>query len=233
MHAKDVMTRNVVTVSPDTPVSEIARTLVKRRISAVPVLDAKGRLLGIVSEGDLMRRPDAGTGSERLPWWLELVADTEARLQQFAKAHGQRAEDVMTKDVVTVSERAPLDKIAALLEKHRIKRVPVMRGEKLVGIVSRANLLRGLAARPATRRATTRDAALRARVLEVIRASGAPSPFIDVVVSGGVAHLWGGAYSETEKAALRAAAASTPGVKAVRDNLGLVTPGTRALMWAE
>jgi len=233
MHARDVMTRNVVSVPPETPVAQIARTLLQRRISAVPVVDAKGRLLGIVSEGDLMRRPDAGTGAGRPPWWLELVADSEERLQRFAKAHGQRAADVMTRKVVTVSERAPLDEVAALLEKHHIKRVPVMRGAKLVGIVSRANLLRGLAARPAARRAGANDAALRQRVLAAIRSSGAPSPFVDVVVSGGVAHLWGAAYSETEKAALRAAAASTPGIRSVRDNLGLVTPTARALMWAE
>jgi len=234
MQAKDVMTRNVVTVAPDAPVTLVARMLIKRRISAVPVVDAKGQLAGIVSEGDLMRRPDAGTGSGRHgSWWLDLIASSEERMQQFAKAHGQRAGDVMTRKVVTVSERAPLDEIAALLEKHRIKRVPVMRGAKLVGIVSRANLLQGLAARSRARRASAKDPQLRARVLAAIRSSGAPSPFIDVVVSGGVAHLWGGAYSEDEKAAIRAAAASTPGIKAVRDNLGLISPNARALMWAE
>lgn len=154
-------------------------------------------------------------------------------MHQFAKAHGQRAGDVMTGKVVTVSERAPLEEVAALLEKHRIKRVPVMRGSKLVGIVSRANLLQGLAARPRARQISAKDPVLRRRVLAAIRGSGAPSPFIDVVVSGGVVHLWGGAYSEDEKAAIRAAAASTPGVRAVRDNLGLISPNARALMWAE
>src|SRR3972149_2283575 len=146
MHAKDVMTTQVVTVSLDAPVAEIAKQLVQRRISAVPVVDADGRPVGIVSEGDLMRRPE--TGGERHPsWWLALVAEAETQDREYVKSHGGRARDVMTRDLVTVTEEASLEEIATLLEKHRIKRVPVVREGKLVGIVSRANLLQGIVAR--------------------------------------------------------------------------------------
>jgi CBS-domain-containing membrane protein len=230
MHAKEVMTRDVVTVGPDTPVREIAERLLAHRISAVPVVDGAGKLLGIVSEGDLMRRPESGT-ERRGSWWLGLFDSSEDRLREFAKSRGQRARDVMTREVVSVGERTPLDKVAALLEKRRIKRVPVVRGGKLVGIVSRANLLRGLVAEKRTARPSPSDPALRKKVLAAIRTSGARSEFIDVVVSGGVVHLWGGVYSQEDRAAIRAAAESTPGVKGLEDNLGIFSPMVRATMW--
>lgn len=231
MLAKDVMTRGVVTVTAEAPVAEIARRLIERRISAVPVVDSAGRVTGIVSEGDLMRRSESGT--ERRPsWWLQLLA-SEDGAREYVKSHGQHARDVMTRDVVSVTERTPLEKVAALLERRRIKRVPVLRRGKLVGIVSRANLLHGLVARARAARPSVKDPVLRTKVLESIAASGARSDFVDVVVSGGVAHLWGAAYSEDDKAAIRVAAESTPGVKAVEDNVGVFSPSVRAAMWAE
>jgi CBS domain-containing protein len=158
VQAKDVMTAKVVSVTPDTPVEQIARLLLEQRISGVPVTDASGRILGIVTEGDLMRRPDLQT-ERRRPWWLRIVADERTRAEEYTKTHGSRAADVMTRNVVTVTEETTVGEIARLLERHHIKRVPVVREGKLVGIVSRANLIQGLAARrdragPAARRTT-------------------------------------------------------------------------------
>ena len=231
MLAKDVMTKDVVTVAPDTPVAEIAKRLIERRISAVPVIGAAGRMVGIVSVGDLMRRAESGT-ARHSPWWLRVLA-VEGDVRDYVRSRGQRASDVMTKEVVTVTERTPLEKVAALLEKQRIKRVPVVRGGKLVGIVSRANLLHGLVARARAPRPSVKDPVLRAKVLEAIRGSGAQAEFVDAVVAGGVVHLWGAVYSQADKAAVRVAAESTPGVKAVEDNVNIFSSSVRAAMWGE
>jgi len=142
MQARDVMNSGVISVGPDTSVADIARLLVHNGISAVPVLDATGAPLGIVSEGDL-------TGAklrdreQRRDWWLEMLAEGSTLSPQFIESVGTlRARDVMVTPVVTVDEHTPVEEIAELLERHRIKRVPVLRGGKVVGIVSRANLLR-------------------------------------------------------------------------------------------
>ena len=140
MLARDVMTRGVLAVRAETPVEEIAALLLSRSISAVPVVDGDDRVVGIVSEGDLMRRTEAET-YRRPSWWLELVSDPASLARDYVKTHGRRASDVMTRQVVSVTEDTPVDKIASLLDSRRIKRVPVVREGKLVGVVSRADLL--------------------------------------------------------------------------------------------
>src|SRR3990172_6234919 len=105
MQAKDVMTTPVVTVTLDTPVATIAKRLIKRRISAVPVAEADGQVVGIVSEGDLMRRPESG-GERHPSWWLALLAEPQTQAREYVKSQGGRARDVMTRDVVTVAEDA-------------------------------------------------------------------------------------------------------------------------------
>ena len=127
MQAKDVMTPNVVTVTPDASVKDIAELLLERQISALPVVDAEQKIVGIVSEGDLLRRPETGT-ERRRSWWLSLFSSSEERAADYVKGHGRRAEEVMTRNVVTVEEDTPLNKIAELLERRRIKRVPVVVG---------------------------------------------------------------------------------------------------------
>ena len=134
MEAKDVMTTPVISVGADTSIEETAGLMLERRISAVPVVDASGRLQGIVSEGDLMRHSKAGTGHNR-SWWLSLFADRGQLAEDYTKTHGLTAGDVMTRTVVTATESTPLDKIATLLERHHIKRVPIVRRGKVVGIV--------------------------------------------------------------------------------------------------
>ena len=146
MKAKDVMTTEVVYADPETSVRAIAQTLLKRRISAVPVIDDGGRVIGIVSEGDLMRRPESETDRPR-SWWLKLLETPEDRASQYLKSHGLTARDVMTREPITVTEDTPLEEIAIVLERRAIKRVPVLRNGKLVGIVTRADLLHGLVAR--------------------------------------------------------------------------------------
>jgi len=233
MRAGDVMTTKVVTVSPETAVRTIAQTLVERGISAVPVVDGAGRLLGIVSEGDLMRRAEAGT--ERQPsWWLDLLASPEEKARDYSRAHGLTARDVMSREVVTVEEDSPLASVAALLERHRIKRVPVVRDGALVGIVSRANLLHGLiAAQPAPASATkTDDAAIRERILAAIAEAGLAEPYVNPVVSGGRVQLWGLVSSEAEKDALRVAAETAPGVVAVENNVAVAGPRQLRAGWA-
>jgi CBS domain-containing protein len=143
MQAKDIMTLNVITVSEETPVHEIVSLLLKYRISAVPVIDSAQKVVGIVSEGELLRGEGTSRANVRHPWWLEAVF--VGQTVTYDKACGRRAGAVMTRNVITVDEDAPLNEIAELLERHHIKRVPVLSGGKLAGIVSRANLLHGLA----------------------------------------------------------------------------------------
>lgn len=226
MQAKDVMTTAVVTIGPNVTVREIARLLLERRISAVPVVNAEGRLMGIVSEGDLIRRPESGT-ERPLSWWLSLLASSEEQAHHYLKTRGLRAADVMTRGVVTVAEDTPLDAIAALLERRHIKRVPVMRFGALVGIVSRANLLHGLIAHKEMAPPSTDDRLLRVAVLQSIGAAGAGC-FINAVMEKGTAYLFGAVESKSEKEAARVAAERTPGVVRVVDEIGVFPPMVQA-----
>lgn len=232
MEARDVMTTPVVNVDATATVQDIARILLENRISAVPVVDPDGVVIGIVSEGDLMRRPEIGT-EQHPSWWLSLLANPADQARDYVKNHGLRAADVMTRDVITVGEDTSLQEIAALLERRRIKRVPVMRDGKLVGIVSRANLLQGVAVwkPPAAKSASDRE--IRAAIENTLREIDARSQFVSVVVSDGVAHLWGSVYSSEEKDALRLAAETTAGVKRVEDNIGIFPHSVRTTMWAD
>lgn len=232
MQAKDVMTKNVVAVRPDSDVRTIARRLIERGISAVPVVDGSGHLVGIVSEGDLLRRADSGT--ERRPsWWLRLLAGPEDRARDYVKSHAMRAEDVMTRDVITVAEDAPLHEIATILERQHIKRVPVVCDGQVVGIVSRANLLHGLASGAMTCAVSLSDSQLREALEKAMAEAGVRTDFMNIVVADGAVHLWGAMESEAEKQAARVAAENLPGVKGVRDETSVFPASVRAMMWAE
>ncbi len=222
MQAKDVMTANVVTVQPGTGVPEIARLLLKHRISAVPVVDADQRILGIVSEGDLMRRTETDT-ERRHSWWLEAMLSTEDRAREYIKVHGRKAGDVMTRDLISVTEETPLYEIAGLLEKHHVKRVPVTRDGRLIGIVSRANLLHGFAAKEArtTGPGSSDDQTIRENLLHTLaKEAGLDMALINVIVNDGVVQLWGLVGSGTEKKAAQVSAENTAGVKRVENHLG-------------
>jgi CBS domain-containing protein len=222
MLARDVMTSPVITVTPDTPVAAVATVLLENRISAVPVLDADGRMTGIVSEGDLLRRADAQT-ERRRPQWLELLLDRNVTAADFVKTHGNLARDVMTHDVLTVSPDTELSEIASLLERRRIKRVPVVDQGKVVGIVSRANLLRGLVAQPLAalpEDVEARDAEIRVQLDEILSVvPGVDLRRINTVVKDGAVFLWGTVKSDNQRRALTVAAESVPGVVRVEDKL--------------
>ncbi|WP_339635934.1 CBS domain-containing protein [uncultured Sneathiella sp.] len=232
MQVKDIMTTTVATVQPDTGIQEIAKLLLERRISAAPVVDANGQILGIVSEGDLMRRSE--TGTDRHPsWWLSLVASPEERAINYIKSHGGHARDIMTSDLISVNEDASLEEVAKTLEKHRIKRLPVLRNGKLIGIVSRADLLRGLIAFRAGRSSSTDDEAIRAAVEAELSEADIRREFVSVVVSGGIVHLWGAVESDAEKRAASIAAERVSGVTDVQDEIGILPPSVRSTLWAE
>jgi CBS domain-containing protein len=145
MKAQDVMTAWVATIGVGATVREAAKLMSERRVSALPVLDEKDRLVGMVSEGDLVRRPELGTAASG-SWWLQVLAENTAH--DYVKAHATAVKDVMTSPVVSVQRSTPLHEVAGLLDRHRIKRVPVLEGGRLVGIVSRADLVRRLAMGP-------------------------------------------------------------------------------------
>lgn len=219
MKAADVMVTDVITVRPQDTVQTAAAVLLDKRISAAPVINDEGRLVGIVSEGDLMRRAEIGTARRR-SWWLECLVAPETRAEEFVKAHAVKVADVMTKHVVTATEETSLRDLATILEKNGIKRLPIMRGEKVVGIVSRRNILQAFAQTAAGReKVTATDTAIRDAIMEQIRRLPWGEPWlVSVSVTDGVVELWGPVNSEEEQQALRVAAEATPGVKAVKVN---------------
>lgn len=222
MQARDIMTTSVEAVRPSTEVSEIAKRLLARNISAVPVVDDQDKVVGIVSEGDLMRRSENET--ERQPsWWIRMFADTQDRTSDYVKSHGLHARDVMSRDVISVGEEASLAEIATILEKHHIKRVPVVRDGKIVGIVSRANLLQGLAVAGTERVISPSDREIKKSIETAAHDAGVPMLYINVTVADGVATIWGMVGSEVEKAAMRAAAEGIAGVGEVHDNVNIMS----------
>lgn len=228
MKAADVMVANVISVTPDVLVQDVAYILLSNRISAVPVIDDDGRLLGMVSEGDLMRRAEAGTGRHR-SWWLAMLTRTEVLAADYVREHARKVTDVMTRNVVTVAPDTPLRDIATLLEKNGIKRVPVVEGGKVVGIVSRANLLQALASTRKQADVDADDSAIRESIVNRLKAESWTSPsLMNVIVRDGTAELWGIVSSQAEKRAVRVAAEATPGVRAVNDNL-IVQPAVSGL----
>ncbi|SFP98547.1 CBS domain-containing protein [Tranquillimonas alkanivorans] len=221
MQARDVMTREVVSARPDTPVAEVARLMMARGISGVPIVDDGGTLLGLVSEGDLLRRVEPERSGGR-SWWLRLFAGENA--EDFVKTEGRHARDVMTKEVVTATPDTHLGEIARLLESRRIKRVPVVEGGRLVGIVSRANLLHAVAANPAPAPETAvQDRDLRDAVTKALEdAPGVSAMQMNVVVAGGTVDIWGYVHTDAERDAARVAAENVPGVRHVQLHLGTV-----------
>jgi CBS domain-containing protein len=224
MKAIDVMVRDVITISPDDDVAEAVRLLADYDVSALPVVDDDENVVGIISEADLLHREEIGTDKQR-PWWLEAVTPASKLAGEFAKSHGRRVEEVMSTSVVSASEDTPLGQIAALLERHRIKRVPILRDGKLVGIVSRSNLIQALASAQAYAEISIgtgadEDRRIRAEVLTRL----GDEDWTDfgernVIVSDGVVHLWGLVGSLDERRALLALAEGVPGVVRVSDEM--------------
>ena len=230
MRANDVMVYPVITVGPDASIAETAEVLLANRISGVPVLE-NDEVIGIVSEGDLLRRAEIGT-ERRRSWWLELLTRSDTIAADYVKSHGRKVRDIMTRTPVTVTEDTPLAEIADLMEGRNIKRLPVTRRGKLVGIVTRANLLQAFAT---MRQQTIPDAkaddrTVRMRVLQTIDEAHLPRPFgLNVTVKDGNVNLWGVVGTHEVKTALRVATEVTSGVASVTDNLIVQPPVSSAI----
>ncbi len=225
MKAADIMVTNVVSVGPDASVREIASLMLERRISGVPVIDASGRVLGIVSEGDLIRRPELGTDKSATGWLSVFLSEDESA-RDFIKTHGLKAHEVMSHPAICVAPEAPLADVVRLLERHRVKRLPVVAHGKLTGLVTRADLLRALVARQAIPPVAPGDREIRDRIEAILRSEEwASSAFVNVQVSEGVVHLWGAVNSIEQREALVLAVRGTPGVREVQQHLSRTLAG--------
>jgi CBS domain-containing protein len=225
MRAQDVMTQYVTSVGPNDAVSRAVRIMLQNEISGLPVIDTFGRLVGMITEGDLLRRAETAT-QRRRPRWIEFFVSPGRLADEYAHSHGRKVSEIMTVDPVSVEEATPLEEVVTLMEKRRIKRVPVMRGDKVVGIVSRANLLHALARLSGeTKPVQADDRAIRAQLLgELQKQKWAPLPSVDLIVRDGVIDLWGSITDERMRQALVVAAENIPGAKAVNDHLVWVEP---------
>ncbi|MFL5024789.1 MAG: CBS domain-containing protein [Microvirga sp.] len=224
--AADVMTPGVITVRPETSIHEIAKLLCDHHISGVPVVEDEERLLGIVSEGDLIGHAQLA-GERRRSWWQTFLNGPTVLAQHYAKSHGRTASDVMTREVVTVLETTSVAETARVLEQHRIKRVPVLRDGRLAGIVTRSNLLQVLAAADVLKPMNVADRVIRETLSDELTAQ--PWAHVlakNIVVENGVVHLFGIVQSDEERHALRLAAENQAGVKAVEDHLSTVPPAS-------
>jgi CBS-domain-containing membrane protein len=226
MQATDIMIANVISVEAGTTIENIASCLLKHRISAVPVVDESKQVIGTVREGDLMRRPEIETDNGHF-WWLAELLSTRDRAADYIKAHGRKASDVMSRAMISVGDDTPVYEIAELLEKHHIKKVQVVRDRKLVGIVSRANLLHALAAREARsiEIRTPDDKDIREDLMrEIPVVAGIDAPLINAVVTDGVVQLYGIVDTAHTKQAVQVAAENIAGIKSIENNLGSVPP---------
>jgi CBS-domain-containing membrane protein len=227
MIVADVMTRNVISIAPDATVEEAVEQMLARRISGLFVVDQAGDLVGVVTEGDLLRRDELGTERDR-PWWLRMLVSPARQAADFSRAHGRHVRDVMTADVISVAHDAMLDSVVATMEQSRIKRLPVTRDGRVVGVISRSDLLRALVARVRDIKPTdTNDSTIRDLILDALETKAwAPMTTLNVTTSNGVVDLWGTITNNEERTAIRITAENTPGVKLVHDHLVYVEPYT-------
>jgi CBS domain-containing protein len=228
MRAQQVMSRPVHTISADVSVYDAAQVLLNAGVSAAPVVDSDGKMVGIVSEADLMYRPEIGTVPGK-SWLQRLLSDDPTKARGYIRCYSHRVADVMTKNVVTADQRTPLRDIAALMQRHRVKRIPILRDGKIVGIVSRANLLQGLLARELSPcEDIAADETIRCSVTaEIARHGWASSLPTNVVAENGIVHLWGYVDSDSVKDAYRIAAENVRGVKRVENHMNVVPPEVR------
>jgi CBS domain-containing protein len=226
MRAMDVMTTPVITVAPDTTVQDLAKLLSEKGISGVPVVEGGDRIVGVASEGDLLHRAETGTErrlQRRRSWWLDSLAAEEEAAREYVKEHGRLVRDIMSTDVITVPDTSDLADVAMLLETKRIKRVPVTHDGKLVGIISRANLVRALATTSSAPAivADADDRSIREQLLSELRGQRWANIWAaDIMVRDRVVHIWmSDDQPEAEKQALRIAAENISGVRRVEEHI--------------
>jgi CBS-domain-containing membrane protein len=225
MKAKDVMTSTVISVQPDATILQAARQMLQHHISGLPVIDKSGRIVGILSEGDFLRRRETQTARKHSRW-LEFLMGPGRLAAEYSHSHANRVAQAMTTDVQTVTEDAQLEDIVELMESHRIKRVPVLRGNKVVGIVTRSNLVHAMVSLArAEPKAAKDDTTIREKLLaEMEKESWAPAAMVNVIVRDGVVELWGVIIDERQRDALKVAAENIPGVKSVKDHMVWLEP---------
>ena len=223
MRVKDVMTRDVVSVGANEPVVKAARLMLQNRISGLPVVDTEGELVGIVTEGDFLRRGELGT-QRRRPKWLEFIVGPGKLAEEYVHTSGRKVEEIMTPDPATVAEDDTLEDVVEIMERRHIKRLPVMRSGRMVGIVSRANLMHALASIAREMPAPAGgDSTIRENILAAIGQQHW-APRVNVVVKNGIVELWGVVTDERERRGLVVAAENVAGVKQVHDHLVWVEP---------
>jgi CBS domain-containing protein len=227
MNVADVMTRQVVSVTPETTIAEAAQLLLQHRISGLPVVGPDGAVVGIVTEGDLLRRVETGT-QRRHARWLEFLIAPGRLAQEYTDANARKVGEIMTADVVSLAPGDALSDVVELMERRHVKRLPVIEAGRLVGIVSRANLVRALIqnlTEPPRAPGEAGDAAIREQVLsEIARQPWGPGSGVEVRVKDSTVELYGTITDERERTALQILAEKIPGVSAVRDNLVWIEP---------
>jgi CBS domain-containing protein len=231
LNASDIVTRDLVTVRRGASIAEAIRLMLDNRVSGLPVLDDDDKVVGILTEGDLLRRSETGTETRR-PRWLEFLMGPGRIAGEYVRTHGRKVEEIMTRDLVSVTADTPLDEIVELMERRRIKRVPVLADDLLTGIVSRADLLRALArALDEQSAAVYGDDEILERIrAELAKAAWAPRDGFAITVTNGVVALNGVILDEQEREALRVVAENSPGVKAVQDHLVWIEPVSGAVL---
>lgn len=233
MRARDVMTARVISIESTAPIIQAVRLMLQNRISGLPVVDQKGALVGMVTEGDFLRRGEIGTQRLRSRW-LEFLVGPGRLADEYVRTRGRKVAEVMTREPIIIAEDTPLEEVAHQMERHRIKRLPVVRDGALVGIVTRANIMHALVSLTTETKATPAvdDAAIRQQILdECARQSWAP--MTNVVVRNGVVELWGTITDEREREALIVAAENVPGVKVVHDHLVWIEPNSGFVIQSE
>ncbi len=219
MRAHQIMTRTVITVTPDTKITDAANLMLAKHVSGLPVVDASGKLVGILSEGDFIRRSEIGTGHKR-GRFLKFILGPGKAATDFVHEHGRQVADIMTPEPLTVTEETPLERIVELMEKHGVKRLPVMSGDKIVGIVSRANLLQAVASLAREiKDPTADDDHIRRRVIDTLEKYDWCPFGLSVIVRDGIVHLSGVITEEHSRQAAIVAAENVTGVNKVHDHL--------------
>ena len=225
MNASDIMTPGVISADPDATVLEAARYMLQHHISGLPIIDKTGNLVGIVSEGDFLRRRETSTDRKRSRW-LDFLMGPGKMAAEYTRTHGRKVSEVMTTEVHTVTEDTPIEKIVELMERRRIKRVPVLQGNKVIGIVTRANLMHAVVSLARIEpKGAKDDVTIRQKLLaEIKKEKWALASMINVVVHDGVVEWWGAIVDERQGEALKVAAENIPGVKEVKNHLAWVEP---------
>lgn len=219
MRAHQIMTRPVITVTPETTIVEAANTMLQKHISGLPVVDAAGKFVGIISEGDFIRRSEIGTQRKR-GRWLKLILGPGKAATDFVHEHGRKVAEIMTPEPLSITEDTGLEEIVQLMEKNNVKRLPVLRGDKIVGIVTRANLLQAVAS--LARQVpdpTADDDHIRNRVIDALEKNDWCPFGLSVIVRDGIVHLSGVITEERSRQAAIVVAENVTGVKKVHDHL--------------